>query len=120
MKRKSKQQKSKKRKEFRFHSIEFIRNGKTKKIKHPTYIFLEKGNVYVYICITHSEKVKNTILIKLRRNPNPKDDRDSYRTTTAKEDTKDRFGRRKKNWKMDPDDDKEIRDEYKKDDSVDR
>ena len=70
MKRKSKQQKSKKRKEFRFHSIEFIRNGKTKKIKHPTYIFLEKGNVYVYICITHSEKVKNTILIKLRRNPN--------------------------------------------------
>ena len=115
MKRKSKNQATKKRKEFRFHNIELINvNGVKTKIRHPAYVFLEKGNAYIYISITHSSSVENKIVIKLRKNPNPKDDKDSYWVVDVKEDTKDTFGKRQRGWLMDEKDDEEIREEYKK------
>ena len=115
MKLKSNKQKLKKKNEFRYHSVETINlNGEKIRIKHPAYIFLEKGNLYIYISITHSSNVKNHILIKLRKNPNPKDDRDSFRVVGIYEDSKDRFGRRQKGWKIDLEDEQDIRDEYKK------
>ena len=115
MKRKSKRKMLRKKKEFRYHNIETLNSkGKKIKIRHPTYVFLEKGNVYIYVSITHSNKLKDTFVIKLRKNPNPKDKRLSYRVSIAQEDTKDSFGRRQINWKMDPEDDNDIREEYKK------
>ena len=57
MKRKTKKQTIKKKKEFRYHNIvTFNKRGKKIKIRHPTYVFLEKGNIYVYVSITHSSE----------------------------------------------------------------
>ena len=115
MKRKSKNQIIKRKREFRYHNIEIINgNGTITKIRHPSYVFLEKGNIYIYISITHSDNVENAIVIKLRKNPNPRDKRDSYRIAEIKEDTKDRFSKNLKKWVMDLEDDKEIREEYEK------
>ena len=115
LKRKSKNQSIRKRKEFRYHNIEIVNsNGTITKIRHPSYVFLEKGNIYIYISITHSDNVENAIVIKLRKNPNPHDKRDSYRIAEIKEDTKDRFSKNLKKWVMDLEDDKEIREEYEK------
>ena len=115
MKSKSKKQVTRKRKEFRYHNIEIVNeNGTITKIRHPSYVFLEKGNIYIYISITHSDSVENAIVIKLRKNPNPHDKRNSYRIVKIKEDTKDRFGKRLIEWIMDIEDDKDIREEYEK------
>ena len=115
MKRKSKKQVLRKKKEFRYHNIEIVNeNGSITKIRHPSYVFLEKGSIYIYISITHSDSVKNAIVIKLKKNPNPQDKRESYRIMEIKEDTKDKFSKRLKKWVMDCEDDNDIREEYKK------
>ena len=115
MKRKSKNAFAKKKKEFRYHKIEVItKSGSKKNIWHPSYVFLEKGNVYIYVSITHSNKVKETIVIKMKRNPNPLDKRDSYWVAEIKYDTKDRFRRRRDGWSIDESDDQKIREMYKK------
>lgn len=115
MKRKSKRQNVKKKKEFRFHQVETINSqGKMIKIWHPSYIFLEKGNVYIYVSITHSNAVEEFVVIELRENPNPKDKRNSFWIAKIKEDTKDRFGKRRKGWKINELDDQDIRNKYKK------
>ena len=115
MKPKSNKQKLKKKNEFRYHEVEIRRDDELLiKIRHPAYVFLEKGNLYIYVVITHSSRVKNCLVIKLRKNPNPKDKRDAFRVVEIKEDTKDRFGRREKGWRMNSEDEQDIRDEYKK------
>ena len=115
MKRKSRKQFLKKKKEFRYHNVVTIdKRGKKLKIRHPTYVFLEKGNIFIYVSITHSKGIEGELFIKLRKNPNPKDRRDSYRIATIREDRKDTFGRRQNKWIMDSEDDKEIRELYKK------
>lgn len=122
MKKKSKHAKYKKKSEFRYHSIA-VKNAKKKTQRHPTYIFLEKGNLYIYVTITHSSKIENYLLIKLRKNPNPKDSTDSYYVAEVKTDTKDTFSANQAKWKIDPIDDKDIRELFnltKKDDSADR
>ncbi len=124
MKSKNKNAIARKKKEFRFHKIEMISNNK--KISfgwHPAYVFLEKGNIYIYVSVTHSNSIKNGLVVKLKKNPNPKDIRDSYYVCEIKEDTKDRFRRRREGWLMDEEDDDAIRKLYqklKKDDSADR
>ena len=115
MKKKSKKVVAKKKNEFRYHAVEIIkRNGRKTIINHPTYIFVEKGDIYVYIQITHSEKVKGLILIKLNQNPNPKDNKESYMVAEIKEDLKTSFSRIKKDWAMNEDDIKKIWELYKK------
>ena len=120
MKKKSKKAIIRKKKEFRYHKIPVkSKNGKTYEIYHPTYVFLEKGNIYIYVSITHSNHINDKIIIQLRQNPNPKDKRESYWVAKIKNDRKDTFGKREKNWKIDPQDDEDIRNLKKKDDSVD-
>ena len=115
MKKKAKNVTINKKKEFRYHDIEITnRRGRKIAIGHPAYIFLQKGNVYVYVSITHSNRVNDYLLIKLKRNPNPKDDRDSYIVVDIKEDTKDQFGGLHKSWSLDPEDDELIRRLYDK------
>ena len=110
MKPKNKNQIAKKKKEFRFHKIEIVKNkSKISKGWHPAYVFLEKGNVFIYVLLTHSDSIENGIVVKLKKNPNPKDDRESYYVAEIKEDTKDRFGRRHDDWKITNEDDLAIR-----------
>ena len=114
MKKKNKKTFPKKKKEFRFHKTEEnIAAKKPFSKSHPAYVFIEKGNIYVYVTITHSNSVKDKFVIKLKKNPNPKDKREAYVVLEIKEDTKDRFGSRHKGWKMDEEDDEIIRKEFK-------
>ena len=110
MKRKSKNQIIKKKKEFRFHRIVII-TGDNKKIKiwHPAYVFLEKGNIFIYVTLTHSNKIYNLALIKLTQNPNPHDNRQSFFVAEIRMDTKEKFTKRQMGWKMNDLDDKTIR-----------
>ena len=120
MKKKNKKIRSRKIKEFRYHNVYvFKKNGKIKKLRHPTYAFLKIGNTFLYVVITHSKIVNGIKTIELRLNPNPNDNRKAYRSKTIEKDTKDRFGKPNKKWRMDPHDDAEIR-EQKNDDSADR
>ena len=129
MKKRNKKQIAKRRKQFRFHKIEVVKKtGKKKNIYHPAYVFLEKGNIYIYVSLTHSSQIKDRIVIKLNKNPNPIDYRDSYVVIDFKEDIKDRFTTRRQDWLMEDKDDIKIRKMYnqkplennKKDDSADR
>ena len=123
MKKKSKRAYLKRKKEFRYHNVEKInRVGKKIKTMHPAYVFLKKGNLFIYVSITHSNNIKGQIVIQLRKNPNPKDNKKSYYVKEIRIDTKDRFGRIKENWLIDAQDDSDIREffkETKKDDSAD-
>ena len=115
MKKKNKNAIIRKKKEFRFHKIELISSNNKNSIGwHPAYVFLEKGNVFIYVSLTHSNSIKNGIVIKLKKNPNPKDNRDSFYVCEVKEDTKDRFRRRREGWSMDAEDDNAIRDLFMK------
>ena len=111
MKSKSKHAQPKRKKEFRFKSISISKN---KKMRHPAYVFLEKGNIYIYVNLTHSNNIDGKVIIKLSKNPDPNDKRDSYFIEEIHEDTKDNFGRRLLGWEMDPIDDQIIRKLYKK------
>ena len=78
------------------------------------------GNVYIYVPITHSSSVNDFMVIKLRKNPDPNDNRDSYYIADIRMDTKDSFSAMKKKWELDSKDDEEIRSLFnKKDDSAD-
>ncbi len=115
MKQKLKKAKLKRKSEFRYHKEVVIKkNGKIIKLIHPAYIIFEKGNVFIYVSITHSNNIENMIVIKLRKNPNPNDNQPSYYIDEIKEDRKDKFGSRHKNWIIDIEDDIEIRERIKK------
>ena len=114
MKKRNKKAQLRRKKEFRFKTIKVVKNGRKKKIqKHPAYVFLQKGNIFIYVLITHSGSVDNYTVIKLRKNPNPNDDEDSFYVAEVKEEKKDSFGKIVKKWKMDEQDDYDIRDLYK-------
>ena len=101
--------------EFRYYnSLVINRRGQKVKFRHPAYIFLEKGNLFIFVTITHSKTVPNKIVVELRKNPNPSDKRIAYYVADIKEDTKDRFRRRREGWSMDPEDDNAIRDLFMK------
>ena len=109
MKKKSRNSALKRKHEFRFHKVIVLtNNGKQIKIAHPGYIFIEKGNLYIYVSLTHSNIIEGFKVLKLRKNPNPKDSGDSYYIAEIKEDTKDRFSRRLNDWRIDPEDDLDI------------
>ena len=114
MKPKDKHAISRKRKEIRFKKVIINKDKKMLKIRHPSYIIVERGNIYVYVSITHSKNVDGKIIVKLRRNPNPSDKRDAYYVAEIREDTKDQFGRRLLDWDIDENDDKDIRELDKK------
>lgn len=107
MKRKSKKN-TKRKNEFRYHVILVNKNGRMKEIKHPAYIWQQRGNIYDYFVITHSSNIEGVILIKLRRNPNPKDNKESFYDSKPKNDIKSRFGKKKKGWKLHPLDQQEM------------
>ena len=114
-KQKSKNATKKKTRQFRYHKVYVLRkSGKRKPIWHPAYIFIIRGNVYRYVTITHSKTITGEEVIELRVNPNPKDRRKSYRVVGYHEDTKDRFGQIHKDWRINEQDDTDIRNDKKR------
>lgn len=96
----------KRRNEIRFHA-DRVKNKK-KKIRHPKYIWRERGNVYDYHSITHSQFVDGVEYKKLRKNPKPGDNRDAYYNPNSESDIKSSFGRKEKGWKLHPKDIEDI------------
>ena len=115
MKKKSKNAFLRKRKEFRFHKIKTkTKSGKNIKLIHPAYIFLRKGNIFIYVSITHSKTVNDYLVIELRENPNPKEKSKSYYIAEIKQDTIDNFGEIQKGWQIKSEDDQDIRELFNK------
>lgn len=67
---------------------------------HPTYIYAKVGNKFKYIGMTHSEITDGIRNIKLDKNPNPEDSRDSYMRPTPQNADAGRFGSKLKGWKL--------------------
>ena len=110
MKKKSKNARLKRRNEFRFHKVEFKTDkGRILKIMHPSYVFLEKGNTYIYVTITHSKEVEEYTLLKLTQNPNPEDNQDAYIILDIRQDIKSSFGARRIGWLILKDDENIVR-----------
>ena len=80
---------------------------------HPAYVFLQKDNIFIYVTLTHSNNVPGYTVIKLTKNPNPKDKTDSYFVTDFRESNISAFSNRKKDWQLDEKDDELIRSIYK-------
>lgn len=115
MKKRSRHAPLKRAHEFRYHNVDAKNKfGKRINIKHPAYVFLKKGNIFIYVTITHSSKVEDYVVIKLRKNPNPLDKKDAYYVAVVKEDIVDNFKKRERDWRMDPLDDADIQNLYKK------
>lgn len=115
MKKRSRKTQLRRKHEFRYYnSLVINRRGQKVKFRHPAYIFLEKGNLFIFVTITHSKTVPNKIVVELRKNPNPSDKRIAYYVAEILQDTKDRFRRKLDNWDIDLLDDEAIRKLYKK------
>ena len=111
----TKTKKLKKKSEFRFHSVTAKTTKGKKTIKeHPTFIFLQNGDIYIYVQLTHSKRIKGKVLIKLKKNPNPLDIRDSYYIEEICKDKMDNFGKIRRSWRMDQKDEETIRKLIKK------
>ena len=52
---------------------------------HPSYIIRKAGDCYDSVGLTHSPITDNRKNIRLRKNPNPKDNRASYRGLSSEE-----------------------------------
>lgn len=104
-----------KKKEFRFIPTPYINSrGQIIELKHPAYIFLQKGRICVYVTITHSKKIRGLLLIKLKKNPNPQDKQEAFWVAKIKRGNIKHFGRRKNKWLIDDNDDLKIRDFFDK------
>ena len=84
-------------------------NNSKKVLGHPTYIYKRVGIKYYFIGMTHSEITQGTKNIKLSKNPNPNDQRDSYVRPFSSEEYVNKFGKKKKGWKLSKVDKKVIK-----------
>ena len=77
---------------------------------HPSYIIRRVGDNYDSIGLTHSPVTDNKKNFRLRKNPNPKDDRVSYVRPFFKSDPIKKFSKRIiRGWKFIKRDKKKIR-----------
>ena len=77
---------------------------------HPSYIIRRIGDHYDYLGLTHSPITGNRKNVRLRKNPNPKDNRTSYIRPFFRSDPIKRFSKRKiHGWKFIKRDRKKIR-----------
>ena len=91
----------KKKSEIRLHNVELKnRNNQLINIMHPAYIFLENNQVFIYVTLTHSDKVRELLTIRLKRNPNPNDRKDAYWVAEIRSDKKENFTKIKKKMEI--------------------
>lgn len=89
--------KAKSKNEFRTHNSNKNKN-------HPTFIFAKVGKKYKFVGITHAEITDGMKNIPLLKNPNPKDKKPSYFRPFFDDDYISSFGKKKKGWKLYPED----------------
>ena len=96
-----------KKKSFRKH---FRINHSRESSGHPSYILRRTGDSYDSIGLTHSPVTDNKRNVRLRKNPNPKDNRTSYIRPFFRRDPIKRFSKRKiHGWKFAKRDKRKIR-----------
>ena len=76
---------------------------------HPTYIFAQQGDDYIFLGITHSNVTNGVRNIKLKKNPNPKENRDSYVRPKAEKHNKASFGKKLQGWRFSDGDKETVR-----------
>ena len=77
---------------------------------HPAYVIRKNGGNYDYIGLTHSPVTDNKKNIRLRKNPNPKDNRISYMRPFFRSGPIKKFSRKRiRGWKFSKRDKKKIR-----------
>ena len=77
---------------------------------HPAYAIRKNGDNYDYIGLTHSPVTDNKKNIRLRKNPNPKDNRVSYMRPFFRSGPIKKFSRKRiRGWKFSKRDKKKIR-----------
>ena len=98
---------SKRKKVFKKH---FRVNRSKEASVHPTYVIRKKGENYDYIGLTHSPVTDNKRNIRLRKNPNPNDNRTSYIRPFFRSGLIRKFScKRIRGWKFSKRDKKKIR-----------
>jgi hypothetical protein len=98
-------------KKFKRH----FRRGNVINTGHPTYIYAECGDKLKYIGLTHAEVTEGTRNIKLDKNPNPNDDKDSYIRPKPDKADKSKFGSRLRDWQFDEADKGKVKSVINKD-----
>lgn len=85
---------------------------KNKVSGHPAYIYAKIGNKFIYLGITHSAIDSKTgeLNIKLDKNPNPFDSRNSYIKSKSEMLKENKFAKPYKNWKFSDSDIQKIED----------
>ena len=77
---------------------------------HPAYVIRKKGDDYDYIGLTHSPFTDGKRNVRLRKNPNPNDNRISYMRPFFRSGPIKKFSRKKiRGWKFAKRDKKKIR-----------
>lgn len=95
--------------EFRYIKILVSKpDGTEKKIRHPSYIWRRRGNIYDHYPITHSSVVDGIAFIKFDVNPDPLDKEDSYHSPVTHSDYVSKFGRRIKRMSISDSDYKKL------------
>ena len=87
---------------------EFRKNNSKEYTGHPTYIYAQVGNEFIFVGITHAKITDGIKNIQLERNPNPKDKRPSYMRPFADKKHKSSFGKKLKGWKLTENDKKKA------------
>lgn len=88
---------------------EFRTNNSKKAQGHPAYIYRKEGDEYLFIGITHSPITQGIKNIKLDRNPNRLDEKNSYARPFSLNEKIMFFGPKKKKWKLSRKDKKKMK-----------
>lgn len=89
--------------EFRYIS----KHENPKEIGHPAHLYARKNNDVKYNQLTHSKFITGNkkANIKMNKNPNKLDKKDSYFVPKSENGNISDFGKRKKDWKLSEEDD---------------
>ena len=92
-----------------------FRRGKPANNGHPTYIYAQDGDKLRYVGLTHASVTQGVRNIKLDKNPNPQDSRDSYIRPSPDKAPKSQFGRKLKDWQLADSDKRKVKRVMQKD-----
>lgn len=93
---------------------EFRKNNSKEGQGHPTHIYAQKGDKYVFIGITHAEITEGVKNIPLEKNPEPGKTEQSYIRPNPAEAHKSSFGAKLKGWFFSNNDKKKVEEIKKK------
>ena len=87
---------------------EFRKNNSKEGQGHPTHIYAQKGDKYIFIEITHAEITEGVKNIPLEKNPEPGNKSQAYIRPHSNEAHKSSFGAKLKGWFFSDNDKKKV------------